>query len=601
MASPPNNNNRASILKVLDSMRNTEIDLVTFMDGIMSSNESWLKNIAARFLEQGGFLVVLKFMLRHLGFEGKAKHSTRCLTAVTQALGSEIWAVISEILEQEIIMYCKSPGAGKTAGTMTPETIEEFSLTGMRKNFDYYCPRFSQIMTVICPDSKGGIAEENVASQPPTNEPENEVVDEQMAPEPESVQCANMNFISTKKRRLVHKAEVPASKKRKVRDKSLIGTVCLGVLAFGHSRNANLLQMIMGYYLQGYSVAKEVISVLNRLGLTVAYNTVCESMNTMAASNWGNIQRRIQEGEAFGCAIDNCVIGDNKGEQSVLNRKETLQYTAGFLWFLNLPGGKISKRTGSILGNTPVEGIAGGAASVSGNIAEEMIAGGTSVVSVGGFAGTQSSTAGGSVSLIAEGALRACGNDTVPEIAAPEIEVGSAGKGVDRKILFRDIPDYDGIDSLWALSMGELTEYIPSRAVFHLSEVLWEFMPEIVVKMNDIRPRPKIQDGYQIPLHKSEVHGMKTQPFDEATIPGISDILDASLEELGINKYEAMDRGWLVAGDLFTLIKIEALQNVRVRDFRYNRHDYVIKLPGAFHLEMAAEDALFRYVVNSPG
>lgn len=54
---------------------------------------------------------------------------------------------------------------------------------------------------------------------------------------------------------------------------------------------------------------------------------------------------------------------------------------------------------------------------------------------------------------------------------------------------------------------------------------------------------------------------MKTQPFDESTIPGISDILDASLEELGINKYEAMDRGWPVAGDLFTLIKIEALQN----------------------------------------
>lgn len=55
-----------------------------------------------------------------------------------------------------------------------------------------------------------------------------------------------------------------------------------------------------------------------------------------------------------------------------------------------------------------------------------------------------------------------------------------------------------------------------------------------------------------------------------------------------------MDRGWPVAGDLFTLIKIEALQNIRVRDFRYNRHEYIIKFPGAFHLEMAAQDALFR-------
>lgn len=68
-----------------------------------------------------------------------------------------------------------------------------------------------------------------------------------------------------------------------------------------------------------------------------------------------------------------------------------------------------------------------------------------------------------------------------------------------------DIPNYDGIDSLWALSMGELSEYIPSRAVIHLSDVLWEFMPGIVGKMKDIRPT--VKGGYQIPLHKAEVHG----------------------------------------------------------------------------------------------
>lgn len=64
--------------------------------------------------------------------------------------------------------------------------------------------------------------------------------------------------------------------------------------------------------------------------------------------------------------------------------------------------------------------------------------------------------------LSAEGAL--------PETAIRELEVGSAGKGIEW--IFRDIPDYDGIDSLWALSMGELNEYIPSRVVVHLSDVL---------------------------------------------------------------------------------------------------------------------------------
>lgn len=277
--------------------------------------------------------------------------------------------------------------------------------------------------------------------------------------------------------------------------------------------------------------------MLNRLGLTVAYKTICESMHTLAKCNWGNIRRRIQKGEPFGYAVDNCVIGDNKAEQSLLNRKETLQYTAGFLWFLNL-----HKEKGDGEASSP-----------------EVIAEGSSVTG-----------------------------------ASSALDGSSTGKGIERKILFREIPTYEGIDSLWALLIQALSEYIPSRAVVHLSDVLWEFMPEVLGKMKDIRPRPTVHEGYQIPLHKSEVHGMKTQPFDEATISGMSDILDASLEELDINKYEAMDRGWLIAGDLFTLLKIDALQNVRVRDFRYNQHEYVIKLPVAFHLEMAAEDALFR-------
>ena len=37
-------------------------------------------------------------------------------------------------------------------------------------------------------------------------------------------------------------------------------------------------------------------------------------MNTLAARNWENIRGGIQEGEAFGYAIDNCVVGDNKDE-----------------------------------------------------------------------------------------------------------------------------------------------------------------------------------------------------------------------------------------------------------------------------------------------
>lgn len=54
--------------------------------------------------------------------------------------------------------------------------------------------------------------------------------------------------------------------------------------------------MIIGYYLQGYSVAKEVISVLNRLGLTVAYNTICESWVQWLSATKREIENGFRRG-----------------------------------------------------------------------------------------------------------------------------------------------------------------------------------------------------------------------------------------------------------------------------------------------------------------
>lgn len=59
-------------------------------------------------------------------------------------------------------------------------------------------------------------------------------------------------------------------------------------------------------------------------------------------------------------------------------------------------------------------------------------------------------------------------------------------------------------------------------------------MPEIVGRMKDIRPT--VKGGYQIPVHKSEVHGMKTQPFgNESTISGLEKfgVLQSILRDSG--------------------------------------------------------------------
>ncbi|KAF8461983.1 hypothetical protein BDZ91DRAFT_850768 [Kalaharituber pfeilii] len=320
------------------------------------------------------------------------------------------------------------------------------------------------------------------------------------------------------------------------RNREVICTVVLCMMGFARSRRSNRLQTLVGYYLQANTVSRQAIGFLNHIGLSVSYSSICESMKSMGSANLKLIRKRIWEGEPFGWMWDNMTIAQNKTEQSIANRKGLTQYTACALWFLHIPKPE------------------------AGSEYEEV------------YAELMSKSAQGSP------------------------------PGMDMKLLKKTVINYEGIDRLWLLSMQSYAEYMPYRMVVHLSDVLWKFFGDVLkAKVSQAKKdkraysaRPEFEKIYQIPLMKSEVHALSSLELDETSIEGTAQILDALHRETEMTVESFLGRAVVHAGDLGTLMKVETLKQLRMREFVHNRHNHLVRHEGLFHMEMAAEDMLFR-------
>jgi len=295
-------------IKVLDSMKDKDVDLLALFETIMTPEIKRMKDISARFFARGGFAKSMELMLPHLGVVGKKKHSFRCLSEINKMLPSEIWRLISQILEMELDTYCKIAEACQNANSMTPTIASEFGLNNIQEKLDQNCLRLAGLIGVFCSDnSKEGVGDggdDNVDN--PERESHSIEVSQNRSQNVENIEReegvvavdplgANEGsgfidkvaqvFVSNKKRRRMGKVVVPVSKKRKVRHKSIIATVALCVLAYGHSRNANRFQIVMGYYLQGHNVTKDVLGALNRLGFCISYNGVSDAIKSVGEKN----------------------------------------------------------------------------------------------------------------------------------------------------------------------------------------------------------------------------------------------------------------------------------------------------------------------------
>lgn len=68
------------------------------------------------------------------------------------------------------------------------------------------------------------------------------------------------------------------------RNKPLIATICLCLIGYGCNKNANLLQIVNGYFAFAQNVLKQCLEVFHQMGPIVSSETVRRSLQSNAVA-----------------------------------------------------------------------------------------------------------------------------------------------------------------------------------------------------------------------------------------------------------------------------------------------------------------------------
>lgn len=117
------------------------------------------------------------------------------------------------------------------------------------------------------------------------------------------------------------------------RNRELIATSALSMLAYAHSKNSNLFQVIMGYFAFSSGVKKRSMEVLHRIGCMVSYEGVTGVLRSNAIATEEKLRERAQN-ERFLLSFDNLNFYRSKRDQTSMNRAHIVNYTAGYVTFM---------------------------------------------------------------------------------------------------------------------------------------------------------------------------------------------------------------------------------------------------------------------------
>ena len=131
---------------------------------------------------------------------------------------------------------------------------------------------------------------------------------------------------------------VPIKKRiRQQRNKALIATICLCMLAYSRSKYANLLQMVAGYFAFAQNMPKRCVEVFHKMGLLVTSKTVRQALTANSEAVLQTLRERVRN-ERFLISYDNMNFYEKVQDQRVHNKAHQVAYTAGYICFMKGKG-----------------------------------------------------------------------------------------------------------------------------------------------------------------------------------------------------------------------------------------------------------------------
>jgi len=114
--------------------------------------------------------------------------------------------------------------------------------------------------------------------------------------------------------------------------KKLVLTVAICVLMYARSQRTNLMQSVIGFYLQSSHCPKEVLTVLHQLGLCIRYETTSDAMERIVTDQCRELQKWAKEFPAFTVCSDNANWKERKRDQRLDNQSEMRNMMTAYIF-----------------------------------------------------------------------------------------------------------------------------------------------------------------------------------------------------------------------------------------------------------------------------
>lgn len=122
------------------------------------------------------------------------------------------------------------------------------------------------------------------------------------------------------------------------RNKNLVSIISFCLLSYSCSKRTNLFQMLNGHFLFANHVLKRALESLHQMGIVVSSETVCRALQVNAKAILSRFKERASSQRLF-ISYDNMNFYKKVQDQRLYNKAHIVNYTAGYMCFMNAPDG----------------------------------------------------------------------------------------------------------------------------------------------------------------------------------------------------------------------------------------------------------------------
>lgn len=320
----------------------------------------------------------------------------------------------------------------------------------------------------------------------------------------------------------------------------------------------------MGLFSYCNKTSKRAIAVFNQMGITVSPNSTNRGLKFNSQLAVEHVRSQMREGKKIAFIYDNLVIYDQKAEETETNKNRSLQLTACAGYFLKLPDESPEEINSAV---------------------DTML---TLRKEVNHLRPTPTIE-----DVLDEGDKQHEYMDIDPSPLIqnqPSIQIA-----LESKHLFRNVPDFEHVNTLDILSPDSVDKYYPAMVKGHLTSVLRKYCTEAIQQNPNCTLKGyEVPVIFQIPTNKSEIFTLPTLDLDESTIDGNAEIMEQLIREIGMKLEDMVNLTVPISGDQMTLIRMRTVKDLRMRDEPEHRADHVYPWMGFLHFGFAAADTVKR-------